>query len=103
MVRWISPIDSLTVLPSSRVRSLASSSFSLSMSAWTWKRIRPRTGAGVSRQPWKAACAASTAARVSSALERGRCPSTSRVSAGLMLGTERVDSELTHCPFTKFR
>ena len=93
MVRWISPSDSLTVLPSSRVRRRASSSFSWSMRAWTRKRMRPRTGAGVSRQAGKAAWAAATARRASSALESGTCPSTSRVSAGLMLGTVSSDSE----------
>ena len=65
--------------------------------------MRPRTGGGVSRQAGKAARAAATAARVSSAVDRGTWPSTSRVSAGLMLGTERGDSEVTHCPPTKFR
>ncbi len=103
MVRWISPIDSLTVLPSSRVRRRASASFSWSMRAWTWKRMRPRTGAGVSRQAGKASRAAATAALVSSTVERGTWPRTSRVSAGLMFGTERADSEPTHWPPTKFR
>jgi hypothetical protein len=101
--RWISPSASLTVFPSSRLSRRARSSFSLSRMAWARKRMDPRTGAGVSRQAGKAARAASAARRVSSAVESGMWPRTSRVSAGFRLGVLRVDSEATHSPPTKLR
>ena len=57
----------------------------------------------MSRQAGKAPRAAATAARVSSAVESGTWPRTSRVSAGLTLGTERAASEATHSPPMKLR
>ena len=108
MVRWISPIDSLTVLPSSRVRRRASSSFSLSMRAMDLeedaaahgrRRVAPGLGSRLGGRH-----------RGLRLLDRGEghAPRTSRVSAGLMLGhglratpsrpTARPRSSDTSCP-----
>src|SRR5438034_339744 len=67
--RRISPLESLRVLPSSRVSMRASSSLR-SVMIWAARAImRPRTGAGVLRQPGRAAAAFWIAARASSRVE----------------------------------
>ena len=101
--REISPEASFTVLPSSRVRRRARSSCSDRRRAAAFRRIPPRTGAGVSFQPRKARWAARTACRASSAVESGISPRMSRVSAGFTFLRVRGEAEATHSPPMKFR
>ena len=78
-------------------------SFSRSRICQAPNKIRPRTGAGVSRQAGYAARAASTACRVSSALDSGTSPSTSRVFAGFQLSAACGDADSSHSPAMKLR
>src|ERR1700733_3721110 len=102
MARWISPSESLRVLPSSRVRRRASSSLCSCMICVALKRILPRFGAGVLRQPGNAARAAAMASFISSRVESGMRATTSSVVAGVRRSTIFDDFDSTHWPLMKF-
>src|SRR3984885_57845 len=102
MARWISPSESLRVVPSSRVRRRASSSLCSCMICVALKRILPRFGAGVLRQPGNAARAAAMASFISSRVESGMRATTSSVLAGFRRSTIFDDFDSTHWPLMKF-
>ena len=62
----------------------------------------PRAGAGVARHVANPRLADSTAASTSSALESGKSPIRSRVSAGLRFSNYSPDSGDVNCPAMKF-
>src|SRR5207247_5098973 len=85
-----SPRASLRILPSSRVRSRASSSSRRRPISAARASTRPRSGGEVARQPGYAACACSTACATSAAVCCGICPRTSEESAVLTSAITRV-------------
>src|SRR6266566_678919 len=76
---WTSPPASALTLPISRVIRSESSGLCCSSSCAKRKRMLPRSGAGVRRQPSQASRAASTARSTSAAVERGNDSITSPV------------------------
>src|SRR5687767_14090776 len=65
--------------------------------------MRARTGAGVSRQPGNALCAASTAVSTSPGVDSGTSPRVTRWSAGERLGAYLPLAVSAHLPPMKLR
>src|SRR5687768_7741238 len=94
--RFVSPIPSASVLPSSRVRSRPTASARWSSRSPALRRISPRAGGGIARQAAKAAWAASTASDASFASPAWASATCSEGLEGLRSGEVRTPSR--HSP-----